>query len=249
MSTTRIEVTASTDRPPRLTLVQGAVHVRRLRDAGPVLRLALVAGQALLLAGDDVTIEVAVSGPIVVEVVETSGTVAYGMRGGAASWNVAIELTDGAELTWDGQPFVVSEGADVLRRTEVVAGPGCVAVLRETLVLGRTGEVGGNLRTRTRVELAGVPLVVEDLDLGPAARAGRGTLDGQRCLDSVTWIGRRCPDGPGVLQLEGVGSIRRWIGDELHRRPTPLDADGCITHDAPLPCGSGASSAGSQRTQ
>lgn len=215
---TRIEVDADRgEAVPRVTHGNGALHVRRLRDTGHGVRLGLVAAQAMLLAGDRLRVEVHVSGPTRVEVVETAGTVAYDMRGGRATWDVDIDLRDGACLDWYGQPFVVAAGADVARRTLLVAEAGCRASLRETLVLGRSGEDGGTVRTRTRVTHAGLPLLAEDLDLAPDARAGWATLHGHRCLDTVTTVGHRLADGPDVLQLEGEGSVHRWIGDQLHR--------------------------------
>ena len=221
--TTRIEVdAASGSGSPRVVTASGALQVRRLREHDSTVRLALVAGQALLLAGDQVRVEVQVYGPVQIEIVETAGTVAYDMRGGAARWEVEIDLRGRAALIWDGQPFVVSAGADVRRETVVALEDGCRSELRETIVLGRAGELGGSVRTDSRIHFAGQPLLVEELDLSVQARAGWATLHGHRCLDTVTTAGHRLPDGPGVLQLEGTGSIHRWIGDELHLARPPI---------------------------
>lgn len=222
-TTTRIDVSAAPDHQgPRVIITHGALQVRRLREAGPTVRLALVAAQALLLAGDEVRVEVRVHGPVHVEIVETAGTVAYDMRGGAARWDLALELLDGAMLTWRGQPFVVSAGADVRRETVLYLGEGCRSELRETVVLGRAGEEGGSLTAHTHIDLAGEPLLVEELDLSAGARAGWATLRGHRCLDTVTTAGYRLAEGVGVLQLEGRGSVHRWIGDELHLASPPI---------------------------
>ena len=70
-------------------------------------------------------------------------------------------MADGAGLRWAGEPFVVADGADV-PRTLVVARPDPPVRLRETLVLGRSGEVGGRLRTRTDLRVAGVEVWRED---------------------------------------------------------------------------------------
>lgn len=214
MSTpTRIEVDHG-----RCVLGQGPIAARRLRSDDGVVRIALVATQALLLAGDRVRIEVTVTGSDV-ELVEVGGTVAYDMRGGSARWEVVVRLHDGAHLTWLGQPFVVAAGADVHRCTEVDLAPGTTVTLRESLVLGRTGETGGRLTTATRVRAGGAPLLAEDLDLAPASRVGHAVLGTARCLDSLTTLGHRLADGPSVLQLAGVGSIARWLGDDQHRSP------------------------------
>ncbi|MEV8375683.1 urease accessory protein UreD [Kribbella sp. NPDC056861] len=184
------------------------------------MRIALIAASALLLAGDHVEIQVVVKGPVRLDIVETAGTVAYAMRGGSARWDVTVALTEGAQLTWHGEPFVVAEGADVTRSMEVVMEAGCSAAIRESLVLGRHGEVGGTLCSSQRAWLDGELLLAEDLDLTPGAREGWAILGTARCLDSITTLGRRLPEAKspidptaGVLQLEGSGSVlRRLVG-------------------------------------
>lgn len=188
-------------------------------------RVALVAAQALLLAGDEVEVEVTVDGPHVLHVVEVGGTVAYDMRGGQARWAVSATLRGGARVAWHGEPFVVAAGADVHRTTTADLDGGSRLALRETLVLGRTGERGSVLRTRARLDLGGVPAVAEDLDLTPEAGAGPAVLGPHRCIDSVTILGHRLPDSPGttpdtaLLQAEAEASVARWLGADLHRSP------------------------------
>lgn len=178
-----------------------------------MVRVALVAAGALLLAGDEVRIEVVVAGAVRLEIVETAGTVAYGMRGGSARWDVDITLIDGASLEWYGEPFVVSADADVTRTTTIHLATGCTARLRESLILGRHGETGGALRTTTRAWLDDHPLLAEDLDF----RNTWAVLGTARCLDTVTTLGFRLPDDPETLQLEGPGSIARQLVHEQHQ--------------------------------
>lgn len=138
------------------------------------------------------------------------------MRGGSARWDVHVHLADGARLTWLAEPFVVATGADVVRSTTLDLERGTSATLRESLVFGRSGEEGGSLLVSTRATYDGQPLLVEDLDLSPAARTGHAVLGSGRCLDSLTRLGDRLPDQPGILQLAGPGSILRWIGSAMH---------------------------------
>lgn len=211
----RIEVT-----PDGCRLGHGLLAARQLRSTRPrQVRIALVATQALLLAGDHVLLEVDVRGPVELELVEVAGTVAYDMRGGSARWETAITLTDGAHLTWPAEPFVVAAGADVTRSTGLDLETGTRAWLREPLVLGRTGELGGSLRVATRATLDGVPLLVEALDLTADARGGPAVLGATRCIDTVTALGARLPEAPGTLQLDGPGSLVRWLGDHQHLSP------------------------------
>ncbi|MEO7448376.1 MAG: urease accessory protein UreD [Humibacillus sp.] len=179
------------------------------------MRIALVATQALLLAGDEVGIDVEVGDGIRLEVLETSGTVAYDMRGGRASWDVRACIGAGGGLAWAGLPFVVADGSDVTRRTTVELDEGATAVLRETLVLGRTGEQGGRLTSSLAARLAGRPLLCEELTLHPASRRDPALLGGARCVDVLTSLGVRLTD-PTALQLERAGSVLRWLGTDAH---------------------------------
>jgi urease accessory protein len=220
---TRIEIEAGPDHAdgagsvrPVCRLRTGLIAPRRL-PAGPgQVRIALVAAGALLLAGDQVRIEVDVRGPVLLDLVEVAGTVAYAMRGGRARWDVTVDLTDGAALAWHGEPFVVAAGAEVDRTLTVHQQDGTRARLREIVVLGRSGESGGVLRTSTRAWYGGAVLLAEDLDLAPEHRGGWAMLNGARCLDTLTLLGERLPEAPQVLQLDGPGSIERRIVDELH---------------------------------
>lgn len=198
------------------------MQARRVRATGAVVRVALIAGQALLLAGDVVRIEVSVVGPVTVELIEPAGTIAYNMRGTpdpTAHWEVAIDVRNGARSTWFGEPFVVAEGAHVTRTTTIDCDATSVVALRETIVLGRTGEQGGRLLTRTRATLEGRPVLLEDLDLDPSTRSGWAVLGPNRCLDSWTVIGERLPEQPDTMQLDEPASVRRWLGTDVHASP------------------------------
>jgi urease accessory protein len=212
---TRIEVLADPVRD-RCVLITDHLSPRQLPGRPGVVRIALVAAGALLLAGDQVRIEIVVSGPVRVEIVETAGTVAYGMRGASARWDVDIRLADQASLHWYGEPFVVSAGATVTRSTAVRMENGCTAEIRESLVLGRHGEVGGTLHTMTRAWIDDELTLAEDLDLSADARSGWAVMHKARCLDTVTALGFRLPDDAQTLQLEGCGSIARRLVHEQH---------------------------------
>jgi len=217
---TRLAVGRAPDGRVRADLDGTLLSCRRLPDEDGTVRVALVATQALLLAGDDVRITVQVDDGLTLEVVEVAGTVAYDMQGGSATWGVDARVGAGALLVWDGLPFVVATGADVQRTATLELAEGARAVLRETFVLGRTGEVGGRLTTTTRARLAGRPLLVETLTVDPDARRDPALLGGARCLDTVTVLGARygaeAPPGADVLQLDGPGTLVRTFGTDAH---------------------------------
>jgi len=208
---TRVAVTAD----GRVELEGDVVRARRLPDEHGRARVALIASQALLLAGDDVRIDVEVAAGRALEIVEVTGTVAYDMRGGRATWIVDVRLAQDAVLVWPSLPFVVANGADVLRLTHVDLAPGARVVLRETLVLGRTGEAGGRVRTTVRAHQADRPLLVETFVMEPASVLDPALLDGARCLDTLLVLGARL-DHPGALQLERPGSMLRGMSTRAH---------------------------------
>jgi urease accessory protein len=204
-------------------LRRGALGPYALGDDGGTLRVALVATGARLLGGDHVRLRVRVGAGAALELVETSGTVAYDGRGRSARWEVDVVVEDGGVLLWDAQPFVVCTGADVHRTTSVRLGAGATACLRETVVLGRSGERGGRLRTAMRVDGPGGAVLVEELLLD-GARPEPGVLGEHRVVDSVVLLGRR-PDDDAlptvgratVLRLEEPGAVARRTGREVHR--------------------------------
>jgi urease accessory protein len=184
-------------------------------------RVALVPDGALLLAGDAIAIHVDVGPGAVLELVEPAGTVAYDMRGGRATWDVDVRLGLGSTLVWAGEPLVVAAGARVRRTTSVRIADGAVLALRETLVLGRSGEPAGRVRQRTSaVDDHGAPLLVEELTLD--AERVPMLLGGRRVIDTVLVLGTRvaeltAPVGCHRFDLERSGTVLRRMADEAHR--------------------------------
>ena len=117
-------------------------------------RVALVPEQAVLLAGDHVEVTVRVARGAALEIVEPGGTVAYAMRGRTARWDVSVEVEEGGSLIWHGEPFVVAEGADVMRCATVDAGDGRQGRhqgdARPGPIRRETGPVGGPDRRAPR---------------------------------------------------------------------------------------------------
>ncbi|MFC7329550.1 urease accessory protein UreD [Marinactinospora rubrisoli] len=199
---------------------------RVMRRPGPGLRVVLAAVRASLCAGDDLRLHVNVGPGAHLDLVDPNGTVAYNARGGRAAWRVDITLAEGARMTWTEPSFIVSEGADVLREITVSLAAGARLAWRETLVLGRTGERGGALRSATRVTHGGRELLVEDLDLRDAElRELPGVLGGDRVIGQVAALGS-VPDGPAGphrLDLAGPGVLWRALARRTYESDRVLD--------------------------
>jgi urease accessory protein len=221
---TRVEVHAD----PRgvravVRTATGALAARVLASDHRGAHVALVANRALLLAGDHVEIDVVVGPGAWLEIEEVTGTVAYDASGVPSSWSIDARVDAGGSLVWNAPPFVVATGAHVERRTDVALGAGAVAAWRESLVLGRTGEVGGFVRSATRVTQEGVPVLVDDVVLGDP-RSDLVTRGGTRVLDTATVVGFRpgellhaeAADGVTVLELAGPGVVARDLRAHTH---------------------------------
>ncbi len=202
----------------RLTITDGPIGARVIRSDDTGARVGLVATEALLLGGDHIEIEVDVGPGAWLELVETAGTVAYDADGRQSSWTVLIRIGDGGRLVWAGEPFVVSHGANVRRSTTLELGVDAVGCLRETVVLGRTGEVGGALESTLSVRQNGTLLMAENLDLtGTGERGLPGIVGDARVLDTVSLLGMRAPEEPELaagnrFDLDGPGTVARWLG-------------------------------------
>ena len=229
---TRAETTVSVELVrgrARATVLDGGQHIRpRMLDVdGPRMRLALVATCATLLAGDDVRLRITIGSGAAVELVEPSGTVAYDARGGHASWSGWVVVEAGGSFVWRAAPFVVAGGASVTRDTRLDLADGAAALLEETVVLGRSGETGGAVTTRTRATHAGRELLVEDVELTcPGRRSMPGALGAGRVLATAALLG--VDVDPATMRperetrLHGPGVLARAVAQHAHETEAAL---------------------------
>lgn len=218
---TRIALEAGEPRA-RVELAAGTIVPRLIERGQRSARIALVAGGALLLGGDRVEIAVVVGEGCSLELEDIGGTVAYGADGVPCFWEVDVQLRVGASLSWAGQPLIVADGADVHRSTRVRLADGAVVLLRESLVLGRSGERGGVARIRTSVRDAEGPVLEETLE-ADGAHGVPGVLGAHRVLDSIVCAGLRpsalSVAGVTVMALDASGSVARFLGATTHASP------------------------------
>ena len=225
--TTRVSVEVRDGRHQVRTSA-GLLRAQRLHGPDDRARVALVGQTALLLGGDQVGLAVEVGPGATLELSGIAGTVAYHGRGQAASWHTSIRLGLGARMSYAGEPLVISDGADVTRTLTVDLAEGASACLRETVVLGRTGEVGGRLDATTTVRQEGSDLAVERLVLDAGSRARPGLLAGVRVVDSLLALGTTAPaitqrmDVVSYALLDEVSTITRFLGTSLADSPLAL---------------------------
>ncbi|HLR96341.1 MAG TPA: urease accessory protein UreD [Jiangellaceae bacterium] len=206
----------------RLTELSGNTYLqpRPLRVDGPTAQVALVGVYAMLLAGDDLRLDITVGPGVQLELVEPSGTVAYDAHGESARWAATVRVAEGGRLVWRAAPFVVAAGANVERHTQVELGSGARALVQETLVLGRAYEPGGGpLRACLRANYDQRPVLVEDLDLYDTAHRGApGILGGNRVVATTLLLGTRPEQihAPHETMLDGPGALARALAVHAH---------------------------------
>lgn len=224
---TRIEVALADGRARLATLAQGnLVAARPLEIAGRYVRLALVGINTALLAGDRLELQVRVGKDAVLEVIEPTGLVAYNAEGLRATWRLNAIVGVGAALIWHGAPFIAAQGSNVHRLTEVALEGNARALVKETLVLGRSGESDVRLHSRNDVSLNGEPLLVEDLAIDEKTATLPGIVAPARVIGTVMAAGWR-PLGdtasPHRFDLAGPGALFRSLERAVHHADELVD--------------------------
>lgn len=171
---------------------------------------------ASLLAGDRVQIGVRCGPGARLRLVDVAALVAHDVRGGEpAEVDVRLDVGARAQLEWEAQPLILGAGSAVHRRTDIELGCGAAALLRDTLVLGRAGELAGHLTTVTDVRLDTRPLHAESLDTGDVGLLrSPAVLGDAKVLDTLALYGTRAEDD-AAFQLAGAGTVRQELAGSL----------------------------------
>jgi urease accessory protein len=205
-------------------LRRGTRVAPRILDRGPhAVRAAFVPTRAGPLAGDRDSTRIVVGAGATLVVEPVAATLALP---GAARTTLRLDVTvrEGGRLVLDEGPLIVAAGADVQRRCTIELETGAVAVLRESVILGRDGEPAGTLDSSLRATLAGRPLLHDGLRF--AGESMHVALaPGQRVVTTIGLLGLRPPaPGDGALQLQGPGTLLRATGRESAATDAAIDA-------------------------
>jgi urease accessory protein len=167
-----------------LEVERGGV-VRTLRSASPLTLIPvrgrpvvhLVNSAASPLGGDDLTLTVRLGPGADLTLTGIAATVALpGPHGEPSLTTVNLELADGARLVYLPEPTVITRRA---RHTAVLVarlGGGAHLHTRETVVLGRDGELPGNLTTVMHVIRDGLPVLRQTLAVTREVLLGKRVL-------------------------------------------------------------------------
>jgi urease accessory protein len=198
---------------------------RPLPADGARARVVLVQSCSTLLAGDQVSLDIRVGAGAVLELHELGATVAHHVRGGApATHLVRVEVGNGGSLVWTAAPLVIAAGADVRRMIEINLTEGACVLARETIALGRHGEMPGRAIIGLDATIDGRPLLRERLDTGATHTLLSPFVAGaSRVLDQALLLGREFADDSLALPLHGHGAVVRGLAPHAVEAARPVE--------------------------
>lgn len=163
----------------------GRSVVRTLRSAAPLTLLPargrpvvhLVGSAASPLGGDELTLTVRVGPHACLVLAGIAAAVALpGPHGGVSRTTVHLELGAGAKVDYLPEPTVVTRRARHESLLTVALADDAHLRTRETVVLGRAGEVAGELTTALQVTRCGRPVLRQRTSVTPEVLMGRRVL-------------------------------------------------------------------------
>jgi urease accessory protein len=173
-------------------------------------RVLLVGSAAAPVGGDELALDVVVGPGAMLALGTAAATLAWpGPTGGSSRQVVAVGVGARGELRWEPEPLVAVAGCRHEATTTVVLAADARAWIVDEVVLGRTGEVSGDVTLTWRVERAGAVLLHHAEQLGPgvpgwgsAVTAGR-----HRHLLAAIAVGRPVPDRPPIVTDNVAGAV------------------------------------------
>nr|WP_207631354.1 MULTISPECIES: urease accessory protein UreD [unclassified Actinopolyspora] len=171
---------------------------RRTTGTGRRSVVHLVGSASSPLGGDDLALHVSVAPGARLSLRGIAATLALPGHGpGGSRSSIRIEVAEGGTVEYLPEPTVVTERAAHRAELSVRLGEHARVRCLETLVLGRTGEQPGQLRTDLELERGGCKLLRNGLDVGdPALGASHGYLGGARVLATEAVVWDRDPEAP-----------------------------------------------------
>lgn len=186
----------------------GGTRIATARSDAPLaLRVTptgvyLVGSAAGPLGGDDLTLELEVRAGADLTVRTTAASVAL-PGDGPSRVRVNARVGAGARLQWLPEPTVAAAGCDHHVECRVEVDGDARLVWREEIILGRHGEAPGSIEAGLYVDLDGVPLLHQQLCLGPGHRG----WDGPAVVGCSRAVGSMLVVDPTLMAAERTSGI------------------------------------------
>lgn len=173
----------------RLATLRSDPPVALRPAAGAVYLAASAAGP---IGGDEVHLDVTVGAGADLEVRSVAATLVLpGPSAEQSAATTVVSVGGDGRLQWLVEPTVLVSGCDHRSDIRIDLAAGAELVWREEVVQGRTGEAGGSVLQRLRIDRSGRPLLRAEHALGPRWPASSGPVGtgGRRALGTLTVVG------------------------------------------------------------
>jgi UreD urease accessory protein len=186
---------------------------------GDALELLLVGSAASLLEGDDLTIDIEVSGRVPVIVKSVAAQVAHPCpNGGSTRQEIRLRMTDEARVYWAVEPLIIAAGAEHVNEFSIDIESQSACVVHDTMMLGRSAESprAAIICAQMFIKQACVPLLEDGLGTTLPGAHGPAGLHGMRFVSTVIAAGWRPLTIPSsrTMALAGPGALLRSIGPD-----------------------------------
>ncbi len=186
----------------------GPLVLRKCNPKGPeplthrhhdVARVALAAGTAGPLGGDDYALDVCVGAGSTLVLQEVSAMLILPGQGGAQShMSITVRVEAGATFVWLAEPIIAAHRCRHRHDVRIALAPDARMILREEILLGRHGEAPGDFSSRLRITRDGAALYDQQVSFGPSTDGwdGAAVLGENRAVGSVTAVDPDWTDAP-----------------------------------------------------
>ena len=148
---------------------------------------------------DHIRVSVDVGPGVRATVRSVAATVVYAARGAGTRWDTEVHVAQGAHLDWRPEPVILTERARHTATTTVHVAEGAELTLDDVLVLGRTGEAPGTLRSTLDVRLAGEQVLLTSIDTSLPGWAGPAGVHGATVVANRLRLGAEEPTSEAAV--------------------------------------------------
>lgn len=200
---------ADTPLSPRPTIASGEEPFVRGGDAARIRMSASAAGP---VGGDTYLLDIHVGAGSTLVLRDVGATLVLpGPHGELSRWVTRLRVEDGATCLWIPEPVIAARNCRHQHVIEAELAAGARLLFREELVLGRHREDPGTLSARPDVRREGVPAVVQQIALGPAATGSRApsVIGGHRAVGNVVVVDPDGAPGPAAATPDAGSAVMR----------------------------------------
>ena len=181
----------------------------RVDNSGAIPTLMIVNTAAGPLSGDEFSFSLHVADGAQVRVRSVAAMLVQpGPSGDWSHFNTTIQLGENSSLDWCTEPLISVQGSRHRSLTKVDAHSTSRMYLSESLLLGRSNELSGDITLRQRIEVDGLSVLDHETQHGTSALLGLGAHGPWRHMRSAVSLGEQAAIEPeSEVSLESVRGV------------------------------------------